>query len=123
MSSIPYSSYSRTTSMLSSNQLMYQLRQIQSEMADAQNAITTGQQVNKPSDAPTLTSAILLVAQQIEARGQHENNLDYISTMLNNVDQAMADVSTVAIESHSLALSQIGIVSDEETRQGRSVGR
>lgn len=120
MSSIPYSSYSRTTSMLSSNQLMYQLRKIQSEMADAQNAITTGQQVNKPSDAPTLTSAILLVAQQMEARAQHENNLDYISTMLNNVDQAMSDVSTVAIEAHSLALSQIGITSDEETRQSIS---
>ncbi|MFG0249388.1 MAG: hypothetical protein ACF8OB_10915, partial [Phycisphaeraceae bacterium JB051] len=120
MSSIQSSSYTRTSSLMSSNQLMYQLRQIQTELADAQNAISTGQQVNKPSDAPTLTSAILLVMQQMEARGQHENNLDYISTMLDNVDQAMADVSTVSIEAHSLALSQIGIVSDEETRQAEA---
>tara|TARA_Y100001933_G_scaffold265275_1_gene339446 strand:+ start:55394 stop:57316 length:1923 start_codon:yes stop_codon:yes gene_type:complete len=106
--------------MLSSNQLMYQLRKIQSEMSDAQNAITTGQAINKPSDAPTLTSAILLVVEQMEAREQHENNLDYISTMLNNVDQAMADVATVSIEAHSLALSQIGITSDEGTRQAEA---
>ncbi len=120
MSSIQSGSFTRTSSLMSSNQLMYQLRQIQTELADAQNAITNGQQVNKPSDAPTLTSAILLVMQQMEARGQHENNLDYISTMLDNVDQAMADVSTISIEAHSLALSQIGIVSDEETRQAEA---
>ncbi|MBL4700888.1 MAG: hypothetical protein JKX85_06490 [Phycisphaeraceae bacterium] len=120
MSSISSSNYSRTTSMQSSNQLMYQLRKIQTELADAQNAITTGKQVNKPSDSPSLTSAILLVNQQMESRNQHELNLDYISTMLNNVDQAMADVSTIAIESHSLALSQIGITSDEGTRQAEA---
>lgn len=120
MSSIPYSSYSRTTSMLNSSQLMYQLRRIQSEMSDAQNAITTGQSVNKPSDAPTLASAILLVAQQMEARNQHENNLDYISTMLNNVDQAMSDVATVATEATGLALTQIGVGSDDGTRQAEA---
>jgi flagellar hook-associated protein 3 FlgL len=106
--------------MQSSNQLMYRLRQLQSEMSAAQNAISSGQQVNKPSDAPTLTSAILLVAQQMEARNQHENNLDYITTMLNNVDQAMADMSTIANESHSLALSQIGIASDPGTRESEA---
>lgn len=121
MSSIPSSSYSRTTSLMSSNQLMYNLRQIQKDMADAQNAISTGQQVNKPSDAPTLTSAILLVSQQMETRTQHESNLSYISTMLNNVDQAMSDTATLTTEAHSLALGQIGIASDPATRQSEAV--
>lgn len=120
MSSIPYSSYSRTTSLYSSNLLRYRLSSIQSELKEAENAITSGQQVNKPSDNPTLTSAILLVAQQMDAREQHEGNLDYISTMLDNVDQAMSDVSNISIEAYSLALSQIGIVSDEGTREAEA---
>ncbi len=119
MSSIS-SSYGRTTSLLSSNQLLLQLRRTQDDLNKAQLAISTGREINKPSDAPARTSAILLINQQLDARAQQDRNLDHIVGMLNNVDQAMGDIGALAIEAHSLGLSQIGITSDAATREAEA---
>jgi len=119
MSSIP-SSFSRTSTQLTSNQLLTQLHRIQKDLAEAQISISTGKQVNKPSDAPAKTSAILLLRSQLDARSQHERNLNHIASMLNNVDQALADSNNILIEAKSIGLSQIGIGSDEATRQAEA---
>ncbi len=119
MSSIP-SSLGRTTAQLSSYQLQSQLRKLQKQLSDAQTAISLGRQVNKPSDAPARSAAILLVQSQLDARAQQERNLTHMTSMLNNIDQALADVNDLLIQAKTTGLSQIGVGSDAGTREAEA---
>lgn len=106
--------------MAAAQQLMTMLRRTEADLVKAQLAIGTGKGINKPSDAPGKTSAILLLQRTMDARAQQDRNLDYVISMLNNVDQALADSSSIVVEAKSLALSQIGVGSDTETRKAQA---
>ena len=60
--------FARTSTLMSSNQLLARLRDTQLDLLEAQKQITTGQQVLRPSDAPDKASAILYLRQSLAAR-------------------------------------------------------
>lgn len=106
----------RTTSMLSSNQMLSSLRRTQSSLASINQAIGTGVQVNRPSDAPASTSAILALQQRLEARVQYSVNFQFAETILNNTDQSLSDAGDILLEIQSIGSSQVGIGSTADTR-------
>jgi len=119
MSSI--SSYnSRTTGLMLSNKLLAVLQDTQAKLSKAQDAISTGKSVNKPSDAPAKLAAILLLQQALNARTQHEDNLNFANSLLNNVDSALGDASSLVLEAKSIGSSQIGIGSTTDTRKNQA---
>jgi flagellar hook-associated protein 3 FlgL len=111
----------RTTTLMSSNQLLASLRRTQSDMLDKQIAISTGLQVTKPSDAPSDTSAIQKLQAKLEARDQHDGNLDFAIGILNNTDQGLGDALNIALNAKSVASSQIGLGSSKEERANQSL--
>ncbi len=111
----------RVSTLLSSNQLLARLRNTQTRLLDVQDDISTGIKISRPSDAPSDTSAILKLQGQLEARQQHEQNLRFGLTLLNNTDQGLSDAFNIVLDAKSIASSQIGVGSDTTTRQAQSV--
>ncbi|NJL31867.1 MAG: hypothetical protein HC898_09675 [Phycisphaerales bacterium] len=110
----------RTTTMQSMNTLLSNLRRTQKNLFDAQNQVQTGLLVAKPSDAPSKTSAILLLQATLEARAQQKLNLAYASSIMANVDHALADTTDILQEAQSIGSSQIGIGSSSDTRKNQA---
>ncbi len=113
-------SFSRTTSLLVSDQLLRGLRRTQTELAEAQRQIATGRAVDSPSDAPDKISAILVIESRLEARVQEEKNVGQGVAVLNNVDGSLGDISSILLEAKAIASSQIGIGSDAGTRRAEA---
>jgi len=116
MSSIS-SAFARTSSLMMSQQLLTQLRQTQLGLLEAQKQLATGKLVTRPSDEPARASSILYLRGALAAREQTERNLQNALTHLNTIDAAVGDANDILLEAHTLALSQIGVGSDAETRK------
>ena len=120
MSRINGSNFTRTTSLMMSNNLLSALRRTNNGLLERQIELSTGKAVNRPSDAPDKASAILALQQKIETRGQQDRNLQHALSILNNTDQALGDITDILLEARSIASSQIGVGSDEATRKNQA---
>ncbi len=113
--------FARTSSLMMSQQLLSRLHQTQLELFDAQTQMTTGKQVSSPSDDPSKVSSILFLKNALSARAQTDQNLSNALSNLNNVDAALSDATDVTLEAKTIALSQIGVGSDAQTRQEQAI--
>jgi len=110
----------RTTTLMSSNQLLSSIRRTQTDLLKRQNEISTGLRVSRPSDAPADTAAILKLQSTLEAREQHEGNMQFAQSVLNNADQGLSDALNTLLEAKGIASSQVGLGSSAETRANQS---
>lgn len=115
MSRIP-SSLARISSQMSSNTMLNNLRRSNVELLQIQNSISTGKQVNRPSEAPESISVLNQMTEMLERMEQHSVNLSRADAVSNVTDQALGDISDLIIEAEAIALSQIGPLSDPSTR-------
>lgn len=111
---------SRTTSMLSSDLLLASIRRTQAALLKTQEEMATGKSVNKPSDSPAKTAAILRLEKLLKTREQTDRNLDHALGVLNNVDAGLGDASELLIEARSIASSQVGVGSNTDTRKNQA---
>ncbi|MEX0886037.1 MAG: flagellin [Phycisphaeraceae bacterium] len=116
MSSLP-PIFTRSTSLQASDNLLAHLQRTNARLAEAQEQIATGRQVNRPSDAAARTPAILMLRQQLAAATQQTRDLDQARTTLNRVDHALDEANTILIDAHNHALGAIGLGADATTRQ------
>ncbi len=112
--------FTRTTNLMSSDNLLAAIQRTSEEISRVQQEIATGRTVDRPSDDPAKLAAILALRETLEARDQYDRNLQHATGVLNAADGALADVSDILIEARSIALSQIGIGSGEATRESEA---
>ncbi|WP_428388817.1 flagellin [Mucisphaera sp.] len=93
----------RTTSILSNNNLLEQLRRTQVDLDNQQRQISTGLKYDAPSDAPGDAAAILLLRQRLLERDQQLSNLAQGNTLLNTADQALKDFKDITLEAQVIA--------------------
>jgi flagellar hook-associated protein 3 FlgL len=105
MSSTP--SISRTTGQMLSNLMLSRLRQTNANLFDIQRQVSTGLKQSTPSDDPSNVSAILFLRQGLAAREQYQENLGSALGVLNNVDQALGESTSIVIEARSIASSLV----------------
>lgn len=116
MSSIgPYNN-STISQLMLTNDLSQRINQVQQNLFNTQNEISTGKKVSQPSDDPTSVSAILYLNQQVALEGQYQKNLNQSSGVLNQADSALSNLANTLRSAQSLASSQIGVGSDASTR-------
>ncbi|MFW5682227.1 MAG: hypothetical protein ACOC1G_04400 [Phycisphaeraceae bacterium] len=120
MALINGSSFARTTSLLKSDALLFQLQGTNRDLQSRLNEITTGRKINHASDEPSKVSSLQFLRQRLLEREQEEENLQHATGVLNLADQSLGEASEILRESHSLALSQIGVGSDADTRETES---
>ncbi len=112
---------SRTSTLLNSQTALARLQETQRELYDAQEQITTGRAINRPSDASAKVSSVLYLEQRLAEREQQQTNLTAASGYLNFADIGLADANNLLNEAHSIASSQIGVGSDENTRKSQAI--
>jgi flagellar hook-associated protein 3 FlgL len=120
MSSIS-STTGRTSTMLSSQQALGRLQTTQRDLNEMQRQISTGRAVNRVSDDPAQTASILLLQRRLQEREQEGRNLQLATQTLNTADAALGEATDTLIEAKTLALSQIGVGSDPDTRRAESL--
>ena len=111
---------SRTTMLSTSTRLLASLRNTQRALLEMQQQINTGRALNKPSDDPARTSTVLMLESQIEARSQHERNLQHALGLLNTTDAALADATEILLVTKSIASGQVGVGSNADTRANQA---
>lgn len=114
-------SLARTTSQMSSQMLNAALRRTNVDLQKAQNAISTGYNILRPSDDSSKTSAILTVQSKLEARSQHDKNLTRAFGMLNVTDSSLSDVVKQLLEAQEVGQGELGTGASAETRKSQSV--
>jgi len=120
MSVIP-SNLARVPNMLASQIMLSSINNTQRNLLDTQTQLATGQRVNKPSDDAIAASTISVLDDQIERRDQRLRNMSHAESMLNNVDSALGDASNLVLQAKDVGLSQIGVGSDEQTRENQAL--
>ena len=109
----------RTTSSLTTSNLMSALGNTRRQLDEAQNQISTGLAIAKPSQAPDKASVILSLGQRITDREQYQRNLDHASRVLDATDVAMGDVLRQVEQAKSLALEQVNL-GDPDIRRNQA---
>lgn len=107
----------RTSNLQVADQLLTTLRRTQRDLLTAQEQITTGKVLNRPSDAPARIAQTLLLREKQREREQTDVNLQHARSSLDSVDAALGDAADILLEAKSVAQTQIGIGSDAETRK------
>ncbi|MEO0515087.1 MAG: flagellin, partial [Planctomycetota bacterium] len=120
MSSIS-STTNRTSSLLSSQQALNRLQSTQRDLADAQEQISTGRAINRVSDDPSQVASVLLIERRLQEREQEARNLELATQTLNTADSALGEATNTLIEAKTIALSQIGVGSDADTRNSQAL--
>lgn len=120
MSSIP-SNLARVSNQLSAQIMLSSLTRTNQSLLNMQTKLASGQAVNRPSDDPLAASTISVLDDVLERRDQRMRNLSHAEAVMNNVDAALSDATSIVMEARSIGLSQIGVGSDAQTRETQAV--
>ncbi|MEM1098018.1 MAG: flagellin [Planctomycetota bacterium] len=112
---------SRTSTLLNSQTALARLQETQTELYDAQEQITTGRAINRPSDAAAQVSSVMYLENRLAEREQQSQNLTTAAGYLNFADAGLGDANDLLIEARSIASSQIGVGSDTATREAEAL--
>jgi flagellar hook-associated protein 3 FlgL len=119
MSSIP-SNLTRVSSALSSQIMLSSLTKTNRDLLNMQLQMSSGRRVNVPSDDLIAASGITTLDQMMERRTQLIRNLKHGEMMLNTIDAALGDASSMLLEAKAIGLSHSS-TGDPESAAGSAV--
>jgi flagellin-like hook-associated protein FlgL len=120
MSSIS-SNVGRVSTLMASRFFMNNLNRTNLDLLTLQTKLATYKDVGKVSDDPIRAATISVLDDRLEQARQRLRNLDAADAALSVLDTAMGEASDLVLEAKSIALSQIGLTSDTETRRQQAV--
>lgn len=115
------STFSRVTGDLSRSVILGNLSRNERLLLDAQEQISTGRRINRPSDDPVGTNVALDYEQAVARRAQFDKTIDAHATRVERTDSALQQMKDLLDRARVLALQQANASSTTETRQGASV--
>ncbi|MHC5003462.1 MAG: flagellin N-terminal helical domain-containing protein, partial [Planctomycetota bacterium] len=110
----------RVPTTLASQLMLGSLTGTSRSLLDLQIQMASGERVSRPSDDALATSAITVLDDLIERRDQRLRNLSHADSLLNHVDSSIGEASDLLLEAKGVALSQIGVGSDAQTRESQA---
>ena len=106
----------RVPNQLASQLILGSITRSNSQLLQLQMKLASGLEISRPSDDPVGASTVSVLEDLLERRDQRLRNLSHAESMLGTLDMALGDVGGLLLEAKGVALSQIGIGSDNETR-------
>jgi flagellar hook-associated protein 3 FlgL len=94
----------RVTQTMLNRRLVDDLGGLNQRMADSQQKISTGKQINQPSDDPLGTQRALGLRTSLEGTQQYSRNVDAASGWLGTTDDALAQVSDIVQRARELTI-------------------
>ncbi|MCA0170580.1 flagellar hook-associated protein FlgL [Bacillus sp. RAR_GA_16] len=105
-----------TQQMLSSNTTS-QLQQNLSRYEKANEQVSTGKRINRPSDDPIGVQKSLKLASQLADNEQYERNTDYALSWMETTDQALNSISNALQRANELGLQASNGTNSPEDQQ------
>lgn len=115
------SSFARAPNLLTQSILQSGVSRTSVELLRLQEKISSGREVNRPSDDPIYTSVIAVLDGRIERYDQRLRNIQHASATLGTLDNALNNATELARESVSIASDQLNTTSDAVTRRNQAV--
>src|SRR5690349_11182410 len=97
-------------------QYLSSLERIQNQMQTAEEQLTSGLRVRKPSDDPSAVAEILHLKSAIHQNEQIQSNLDAVTTELNTADTSLQSGISVLQSALSLAAQGASSTTSADTR-------
>ncbi len=119
MNPIP-SNLSRVPTLLGSRLSSSSIAESTRQMLRLQEQLASGKAINRPSDDVVGTSAISVLDDRIERRGQRQKNLAEAQAMVDAMDGSLNDLTDLMQQAKAVGLSQIGVGSDSATRKNQA---
>ena len=111
----------RMPNLLSSQTVLSSINRSNSQLLELQIKLSSGREINRPSENPVFASTISVLDDLLERRDQRVRNFSEASSMLGSVDSAMAEMSDLLLQAKGIGLSQVGVGSDAETRRNQAL--
>jgi flagellar hook-associated protein 3 FlgL len=115
------SSFARAPNLLTQNILQSGVSRTSVELLRLQEKISSGREVNRPSDDPIYTSVIAVLDGRIERSDQRLRNIQHAGATLGTLDNALNNATELARESIAIASDQLNTTSDAVTRRNQAV--
>jgi flagellar hook-associated protein 3 FlgL len=109
--------YGRITQSMLDRALLTDLNGVQNRMSTIQRKLSSGKEINRPSDDPFGTSRAMSLRGELEGINQYKRNVDDSLAWLQTSDTAFASVSDVIQRARELALQGSSDVMDSTSRE------
>jgi len=106
MSSIP-SQYARVSNLLQTQTTTQTINETQQQLLTLQNELSTGKQINQPSDNPSAAAAILQLQQLTAARTGWSNNVTAATSQLGEVDTTINSLTQLLQQAQTIASQDV----------------
>ncbi len=106
----------RVTANTSSENALFYIQQGRAKLDKIQELISSGQNVNRPSDDPIATNLILGIADKIKTGDQYKSNIDKSQILLQVTSTALQGMADTLKLAKDLASSIVNGTSDADTR-------
>lgn len=120
MTSIP-SNFARVPNRLATSLTKQGLNAANLDLLRSQTQLATSKRVARPSDDPVAAALINVLESRLATTDQRARNLQHADSVLGQLDTALGHITDAAQEAKEVALSQIGVGSDAQTRASQAV--
>ncbi len=122
MSSVPLN-IARVSMQMQGSLLLGNLQSTQLSLLQVEQQLSSGQQLNLPSDNPAAAVNIIGLKQQITDSTNYSSNLNFASGILGQADSSLGSLTTLINQAQSIASSQVGtgVTADQRSAQAQVV--
>ncbi|MGA2229770.1 MAG: flagellar hook-associated protein FlgL [Tepidisphaeraceae bacterium] len=109
---------SRVSDLLTADTANQSLSNTQAQLLIVQNELSTGKQVNQPSDNPSAASTILNLTKTLSQRQEYSDNINTAQSQLGVVDTSLNTLSNLLLQAQNIASSDVQSTTTQAQRQG-----
>lgn len=120
MTSIP-TNFARVPNRLATSLTRQGLSSANMDLLRSQTQLATSKRVARPSDDPVAAALINVLESRLATTDQRARNLQHADSVLGQLDTALGHITDSAQGAKEVALSQIGVGSDAQTRASQAV--
>ena len=99
---------SRVSNLLQSSVSLNAIDNTQQQLLTMENELSTGKQVNQPSDNPSSAAIIQQLNQTLADRQSFSTNLDSANSQLGEVDNSLGSLNDLLQQAQSIASQNVG---------------
>jgi len=108
----------RVSNLLQSTSADNAISATQSQLLTLENELSTGKQVNQPSDNPSAAAMIIQLQKTLDQRQGYANNITNGQTQLSAVDSSLESVGSLLLQAQTIASSDAGSTTTQDQRTG-----
>ena len=108
----------RVTNNMIANNTVFNMQRSISRLLDLQVQLSTGRQINKPSDDPIGVQRDLNYRTELAKNAQYQNNNQQALTWMQNYDSSLSDLKDLYSNANEIAIAMANGTYDDITREG-----